>query len=160
VKVDAQIAAVRASQGSRAIEQQMLGEAFVGAPAPTSSPGVNATKRLALSGGAIVFHKPFAGVHVANALAYGQTDETPPLHDAVGWRLAVALGEPWVRLVSPCVLRDYAGEDGALSLQASGWPGDVAPTLNPTWCLPAAFFDSLAASKTVTPAIGAGTGLG
>lgn len=125
----------------------MLGEAFVGAPAPTSSPGVNATKRLALSGGAIVFHKPFAGVHVANALAYGQTDETPPLHDAVGWRLAVALGEPWVRLVSPCVLRDYTGEDGALSLQASGWPGDVAPTLNPTWCLPAAFFDSLAAQQ-------------
>jgi hypothetical protein len=76
---------------------------------PTSSPGVNATKRLALAGGAIVFHKPFSGVHVANALAYGQSDETPPLHDAVGWRLAAALGEPWRDLVSPCVLREYAG---------------------------------------------------
>lgn len=125
----------------------MLGEPFVGPPAPTSSPGVNATKRLALSGGAIVFHKPFSGVHVANALAYGQTDETPPLHDAVAWRLATLLGEPWRDLVSPCVLRDYAGEDGAMSLQAPGWPGDLAATLNPTWCLPAAFFDSLIAQQ-------------
>jgi hypothetical protein len=147
MQIDAQILAVRASQGGNPIERPMLDEVFVGPPAPTSSPGVNATKRLALSGGAVVFHKPFTGVHVANALAYGQTDETPPLHDAVGWRLAVALGEPWLSLVSPCVLRDYAGEDGALSLQASGWPGDLAPTLNPTWCLPAAFFDSLAAQQ-------------
>jgi hypothetical protein len=108
---------------------------------------VNATKRLALSGGAIVFQKPFSGVHVANALAYGQTDETPPLHDAVAWRLAVSLGEPWRGLVSPCVLRDYGGEDGSMSLQAPGWPGDLAPTLNPTWCLPAAFFDSLIAQQ-------------
>jgi hypothetical protein len=45
------------------------------------------------------------------------------------------------------VLRAYAGEDGALSLQASGWPGDPAPTQNPTWCLPAAFFDSLIAQQ-------------
>jgi hypothetical protein len=147
VNIDAQVAAVRAAQGSLAIEQQMLGETFVGPPAPTSSPGVNATKRLALSGGAVVFHKPFSGVHVANALAYGQTDETPPLHDAVAWRLAAALGEPWRELVSPCVLRDYAGEDGSMSLQAPGWPGDLAPTLNPTWCLPAAFFDSLIAQQ-------------
>jgi hypothetical protein len=43
---------------------------------------------------------------VANALSSGQTDETPPLHDAVGWRLATALGPPWQDLVAPCVLRD------------------------------------------------------
>jgi hypothetical protein len=147
VNIDAQVAAAKAAQGSLPIEQQMLRDAFVGPPAPTSSPGVNTTKRLALSGGAIVFHKPFSGVHVANALAYGQTDETPPLHDAVAWRLAAALGEPWRELVSPCVLRDYGGEDGSLSLQATGWPGDLAPTLNPTWCLPAAFFDSLIAQQ-------------
>jgi hypothetical protein len=147
VNIDSQIEAVRTAQGILAIERQMLDEAFTGPPAPTSSPGVNATKRLALAGGAIVFHKPFSGVHVANALAYGQSDETPPLHDAVGWRLAAALGEPWRNLVSPCVLREYAGEDGSLSLQAQGWPGDLAPTLNPTWCLPAAFFDSLVAQQ-------------
>jgi hypothetical protein len=147
VNIDPQVAAVRAAQGALPIEQQMLGEAFVGSPAPTSSPGVNATKRLALASGAVVFHKPFSGVHVANALAYGQTDETPPLHDAVGWRLAVALGAPWQDLVAACVLREYGGEDGALSLQARGWPGDLAPTQNPTWCLPAAFFDSLIAQQ-------------
>jgi hypothetical protein len=84
---------------------------------------------------------------VANALAYGQTDETPPLHDAVAWRLAATLGEPWRELVAPCVLRDYASEDGSMSLQARGWPGDLAPTLNPTWCLPSAFFDSLIAQQ-------------
>lgn len=121
----------------------MLDEAFVGPPAPTSSPGVNATKQLEISGGAIVFHKPFSGVHVANAIAFEQTDETPPLHEAVAWRLAEALGPPWDEIVVPCVLRAYSGEDGSLSLQATGWPRDVAPTLNPTWCLPAAFFDSL-----------------
>jgi hypothetical protein len=54
-------------------------------------------------------------------------------------------------LVAPCVLRDYAGDDGALSLQAAGWPGDPAPTQNPTWCLPAAFFDSLIAQQDRHP---------
>lgn len=129
----------------------MLDEAFSGPPAPTSTPGVNATKRLRLVGGHVVFHKPFSGVHVANALAYGQTDETPPLHEAVAWRLAVALGEPWEGLLTACVLREHAGELGALSLQASGWPGDPAPTLNPTWCVPAAFFDSLIAQQDRHP---------
>ena len=147
MKIDAQIVAVRAAQGILGIERSMLSEAFVGPPAPTSSPGVNATKRLALSDGATVFHKPFSGVNVVNALAFGQTDETPPLHDAVAWRVAVALGEPWQSLVSPCVLREHDGDDGALSLQASGWPGDLAPTLNPTWCSSAAFFDSLIAQQ-------------
>ena len=88
VNIDPQVAAVKPAQGALAIEQQLLGEAFSGPPAPTSTPGVNATKRLALASGQVVFHKPFSGVHVANALAYGQTDETPALHDAVGWRLA------------------------------------------------------------------------
>jgi hypothetical protein len=147
VKIDAQIAATRASQGARAIEQQMLNEAVAGPPAPTTSPGVNATKQLELAGGAIVFHKPFSGVHVANAIAYGQTDETPPLHEAASWRLAVALGSPWDEIVVPCVLREYAGENGSLSLRAIGWPRDMAPTLNPAWCLPAAFFDSLIAQQ-------------
>ena len=32
-------------------------------------------------------------------------------------------------LVAPCVLRDYAGDDGALLLQAPGWPDDPAPVL-------------------------------
>jgi hypothetical protein len=108
---------------------------------------VNATKHLELVGGAILFHKPFSGVHVANAIAYGQTDETPPLHEAASWRLAVALGSPWDEIVVPCVLREYAGEDGSVSLRATGWPRDMAPTLNPTWCLPAAFFDSLIAQQ-------------
>lgn len=147
MKIDAQIAAIRASQGARPIEQQMLDEAFDGPPAPTSSPGVNATKQLELASGEIVFHKPFSGVHVANAIAFGQTDETPPLHEAASWQLAVALGPPWDEIVAPCVLREYAGEDGSLSLRAIGWPRDTAPTLNPTWCLPAAFFDSLIAQQ-------------
>lgn len=147
MNIDPQIDAVRAAQGALSIEQQLLSEAFTGPPAPTSTPGVNETKRLALVSGHVVFHKPFSGVHVANALAYGQTDETPPLHDAVAWRLAVALGSPWQELVAPCVLRDYAGDDGALSLQAPGWPGDPAPTQNPTWCLPAAFLDSVIAQQ-------------
>jgi hypothetical protein len=151
VIIDPQIAAVKAAQGALPVEQRMLSEAFVGPPAPTSSPGVNATKRLALAGSLVAFHKPFSGVHVANALAYGQTAETPPLHDAVGWRLAVALGPPWQDLVAPCVLRDYAGDDGALSLQASGWPGDLTPTQSPIWWLPAALFDSLIAQQDRHP---------
>jgi hypothetical protein len=138
---------VRAAQGTLAIERTMLDETFSGPPVPTTSPGVNATKQLKLAGGAIVFHKPFSGVDIANALAFGQSEETPPLHEAVAWRLAAGLGPPWRDLVSPCVLRDHAGEDGALSLQASGWPRDAAPTLNPTLCFPAAFFDSLIAQQ-------------
>jgi hypothetical protein len=151
VQIDTQISAVRASQGGHPIERQMLGEAFVGPPAPTSSPGMNTTMQLELAGGEIVFHKPFSGVDVANAIAFGQTGETPPLHEAVAWLLASVLGPPWQELVAPCVLRDHAEEDGSLSLQASGWPRDAAPTLNPTWCLPAAFFDSLIAQQDRHP---------
>lgn len=147
MKVDPQVAAVKAAQGALPVEREMLGAGFSGPPAPTTSPGVNATKQLALTNGLIAFHKPFSGVHVANAVAYGQTDETPPLHEAVAWRLAVALGDPWEGMVAPCVLRDYVGEDGSLSLQARGWPRDRAPTMNPTWCLPAAFFDALIAQQ-------------
>jgi hypothetical protein len=147
VNIDPQIAAVKAAQGTLPVEQRMLSEGFVGSPAPTSSPGMNTTMQLELAGGEIVFHKPFSGVDVANAIAFGQTDETPPLHEVVAWRLAAALGSPWQEIVAPCVLRDYAGEEGSLSLQASGWPRDAAPTVNPTWCLPAAFFDSLIAQQ-------------
>jgi hypothetical protein len=67
--IDQQIAAVKATQGAHPLERQMLGAAFAGPPAPTSTPGVNATKRLALADGLVVFHKPFSGVHVANAIA-------------------------------------------------------------------------------------------
>jgi len=132
VNINSQIAAVKAAQGALPVEQRLLGEAFFGSPAPTSSPGMNTTKQLVLVGGDVVFHKPFSGVQVANAIAFGQTDETPPLHEAASWRLAVALGPPWKEIIAPCVLRDYVGEDGSLSLQASGWPRDAAPTLNPT----------------------------
>lgn len=147
MNIDSQVAALKAAQGALPVEQRMLGEAFVGPPAPTSTPGMNTTKRLALVGGDVVFHKPFSGVQVANAIAFGQTGETPPLHEAASWRLAVVLGPPWEEIVAPCVLREYAGEDGSLSLRASGWPRDAAPTLAPTWCLPAAFFDSLIAQQ-------------
>jgi len=147
VHIDAQVAAVKLAQGTLTVEQEMLASPFAGPPAPTTTPGVNTTKQLALANGYVVFHKPFSGVHVANALAYGQTDETPPLHDAVGWRLAVALGSPWQEIVAPCVLRDYDGDDGALSLRATGWPNDPAPTQNPTWYLPAALFDALVAQQ-------------
>src|ERR1700680_2199080 len=137
MEIDSQVAAIRAAQGTLPVEQLMLEEAFSGPPAPTSTPGVNATLQLKLASRGVVFHKPFSGVDVANAIAFGQTDETPPLHEAVAWRLAAALGSPWQEIVAPCVLRDYAGEEGSLSLQASGWPRDAAPTVNPTWCLPA-----------------------
>lgn len=125
----------------------MLDGDFQGPPAPTTSPGVNATKQLRLSNGWVVFHKPFDGVRVDVAVAYGQTDETPPLHEAVAWRLAAVLGSPWSELVTPCVLREHEGQDGSLSRQVPGWPGDPAPTENPNWCLPAAFWDSLIAQQ-------------
>jgi hypothetical protein len=101
VNIDPQIAAVKAAQGAVAIEQQLLGEAFVGPPAPTSTPGVNATKRLALASGRVVFHKPFSGVHVANSLAYGQTDQTPPLVDPDSGEQVTRAddAERWARLL-------------------------------------------------------------
>jgi hypothetical protein len=144
MEIDTQVAAVQAAQGTLPVEQRMLEEAFVGPPAPTSSPGVNATLQLKLSSGDVVFHKPFSGVHVAHAIAYGQTDA---LHEAASWRLAVALGPPWQDIVAPCVLRPYGGDDGALVLQAPGRPRERAPAQNPRWCLPAAFFDSLIAQQ-------------
>jgi hypothetical protein len=110
-------------------------------------PVFSSRDRTSTFSGGFTYRPQISGVHVANAIAYGQTDETPPLHEAASWRLAVALGPPWDEIVVPCVLREHAGEDGSLSLRAIGWPRDTAPTLNPTWCLPAAFFDSLIAQQ-------------
>lgn len=83
MKIDAQIAAVRAAQGALAIEQVMLTETFSGPPAPTTSPGVNATKQLALASGTVVTLAQLANIAGAMRLgievAFVRPDGTPAL---------------------------------------------------------------------------------
>jgi hypothetical protein len=138
---------VKRVQGAVSPEHAMLNDAFVGPPRSPSSPGLNKTEQLALANGFQVFHKSFSGVNATYAPAYGQGLETPPLHECAAWRLAAELGGPLKGIVTPCVLREYDGEDGSLALRAAGDPNRSEPRQDPAWCDPAALFDSLIAQQ-------------
>jgi hypothetical protein len=114
----------------------------------TANPGVNSTYYVRLEDGAEAFHKPFSGVDVGTAQHYGHHPDEAPVHECAAWRLALRLGPPYSELVATCVLREHAGEVGALSARHYGlaWsnePFEAAPDA----CFAAALFDSLIAQQ-------------
>jgi hypothetical protein len=72
----------------------------------TAHPGVHSTYYVVCIGGHEAFHKPFSGVAVPTAVAYGHHPDEVPLNECAAWRLAFRLGDPWSRIVTPCVMRD------------------------------------------------------
>jgi hypothetical protein len=139
------VAALRALQGVMPAEVTLISdEVSVNTPHATSVPGVNSTYFVVLRGGTVAFHKPFSGVASATAHAFSQTRDSPSMHECAAWRLAFALGPPWVRMVPTCVLRSIGTQgEGSLCSQQLGLHPDPTPLGIPDLCDPAAFFDSL-----------------
>lgn len=116
----------------------------------TETKGVNSTYyvRLDDDGDSEAFHKPFSGADVPAAEFYGHHPDEPPVHECAAWRLALRLGAPYSELVAACVLREYAGEVGALSARQYGLSWSREPFEHvPDACFAAAFFDSLIAQQ-------------
>jgi hypothetical protein len=117
-------------------------------PHGTAHPGVNSTNFVRCQSGHEAFHKPFSGISVPIAVGYDQHPDEVPINECAAWRLAVQLGEPFSRIVAPCVMRDCGGQPGALSARQYGVPQTFDPFLQARGdCLAAGFFDSLIAQQ-------------
>lgn len=118
------------------------------APHQTANPGANQTYIVLLEDGSVAYHKPFAGISVPLATAYGHHPDEVPINECAAWRLAHALGHPWDDLATPCVLRACEGEPGSLCARREGLPHALESQLSrPDLWIAAAFFDSLIAQQ-------------
>jgi hypothetical protein len=98
------------------------------------------------------FFKPANGLSQRSLELFGQTRASCVLAEALAWRLAVALGHPYDRLVAPCVLRFFDAIDtdapGALSLARPGVDGSYEPAdAAPAQWAAAALFDALSGQQ-------------
>lgn len=105
--------------------------------------GTNETTRLELDNGVVGYHKPFEGVHDRIATGFGQKSAQQPMHEVAAWRLAERLGEPYDRLVAPCVLREEGGRIGSFSQERPGLPMRSQMDVDEGDHNAAAFFDCL-----------------
>jgi hypothetical protein len=137
---------LQSRQGTTTVERALInGQELYYAPHGTPNPGVNSTFSAALDGVRVAcFHKTFSGQDPAIAAAYGQSVDTPPIHECAAWQLAKALGTPYDQLVPTCVFRKLSGGYGSLALGIDGQPADPTPlTAGHPAGAAAAFFDSL-----------------
>ncbi len=139
---------IRALQGAHPVERDLLTSPITVYSPTVSTPGANETMAVLLQGGREAFHKTFAGVNVTLALAYGQSADSPPVHECVAWRMAAILGTPYDELAAVSVMRAHAGNDGALIDRCYGIKGPPAAAAIPApMMLAAAFFDSVIAQQ-------------
>ena len=138
---------LRTAQGSHPLEDFLLNSPIVSyARHQTLHPGANETYLVVLAQGQLAFHKPFSGINPTLAGAYGQKQDTPPIHECAAWRLAFAFGSPFTELIPPCVLRAISGNHGSLCWGVTGDPIVPGAFLAATDQIDAAaFFDSLIA---------------
>lgn len=139
-----QVDALLAVQGGSTVEDDLLHGRVVAYGGSATSPGVNDTRIVLLESGTQAFHKPFAGIDVQVALAFGHHPDQVPINECAAWRLAVALGEPLAGLVAPCVMWSHSGEAGSLTRRLGGVSRTPAPLTEAVeQCRAAAFFDAL-----------------
>jgi hypothetical protein len=98
------------------------------------------------------FFKPANGLRQRSLELFGQTRASCVLAEALAWRLAVALGPPYVNVVAPCVLRFVEAIDvdapGAMSLARPGVDESYAPAEQvPEQWAAAALFDALSGQQ-------------
>jgi hypothetical protein len=115
---------------------------------PVSRPGINRTHGVQLESGTEAFHKPWYGVHQANARAHGHDPLQIPINECAAWRLATAIGRGLAERVAPCVMWNYRSCPGSLTRRAQGVGSTTVPfRVVPDQCLECALFDSLAGQQ-------------
>lgn len=140
-RIVSMIAAASSTQGKHPAEAELLAGQVEWTEGVYE--GVNSTRWVQLDNGTEGFHKAFTGLHDEIAEEYGHEGGLQPIHEVAAWVLARELGEPWSRLVPPCVLRPIDGRLGSFSRRV---PGD---SISPLGSVPsddieaAALFDAL-----------------
>src|SRR6266540_3962186 len=86
-------------QGSVAEDPLLHLDKIAYAQHQAATPGVNETYVAILERGHVGFHKPFAGISVPNALNYNHHPDEVPINECTAWRLAHALGAPFLEIV-------------------------------------------------------------
>ncbi len=117
---------------------------------PEDFQGRNKTWLVTFDGtGERAYFKPAGGVRIAVASMFGLDREEVVLCEAAAWRVAHALGSPWLDLIPPCVVRwiDAVDPNAPGSLSAERF-GDREMSLfgllhAPRSCLQGAFIDAL-----------------
>jgi hypothetical protein len=123
MSVQDRVDALQASVGDGERERFLVAAdvALVG-PHKTTNAGKNETQIVVLHPGRRAYFKPFAGQLPRLARQYGHEPVEVPLNEVTAWRLAEALGDPYVSLVPPAVLRTIEGRGGALIDEMPGDP--------------------------------------
>jgi hypothetical protein len=144
VAIQDQVNAILGQQGRSRIEHDLLHSAVDVDGAKVTTEGMNFTRLVLLENGTQAFHKPFRGVHVRNAGAYGHHPDQVPINECAAWRLAAAIGEPISSRVAVCVMWNPGDRPGSLTRRARGEAETTDPFLDaPEQCRDAAFFDSV-----------------
>lgn len=115
--IDARIAklAAAAAISPSPVEQELLrADVIVVAPHQTVHPGTSAPAAVYLAGGREAFFKRFRDQRTDLCAIYGHDRVEVPMNEVVAWRLAMALGDPWARLVPASVLRKIEDDHGLL----------------------------------------------
>ena len=116
--IDARIAklAAAAAASPSPVEQELLrANVIVMAPHQTHHPGTSAPSIVYLATGRVGYFKRFRDQRLDLCAHYGHDRVEVPMNEVTAWRLAMALGDPWARLVPASVLRKLTDEHGALA---------------------------------------------
>lgn len=88
----------------------------------TAHPGSSHPIAVSLESRKSRFFKSFVGQSVTMCAHYKQDPFEVPLNEVIAWRLAHAMGPPWMQMVPTAVLRKINGKGGALINQRHGPP--------------------------------------
>lgn len=140
-QLDEQIAHATRTQGVQRDERNLLSGQVN--RSTRAQGGTNETSRVELDNGLVGYHKPFEGVHSSIPAGFGQKSAQQPIHEVAAWRLAERLGEPYERLVAPCVMKEVSGRQGSFSQERAGVPMRPPGEIDEGEQHAAAFFDCL-----------------
>jgi hypothetical protein len=143
-----QISAIARDQGVGAEERVLLEQEVMSSERLGEGVGANEVWRLELGStreGA--YFKPVNGVNATLAHFFGQTSQSVLISELAAYRLAAALGSPFIDLVPACVVRviPHVDADAPGSLMSERFDdrsGNLFE-LAPAHALTAAFFDAL-----------------
>lgn len=142
--LDTRIANLVAAAGATPMEQEMLHSRVLSSGVHlTAHPGSSHPIAVFLETRRSGFFKSFVGQSVTMCGHYKQDPFEVPLNEVIAWRLAHAMGPPWMQMVPTAVLRKIDDKGGALINQRHGPPDAAVFGEAPSQAASAAFWDAL-----------------